>query len=135
MYHSRSAGSVKNAVGQALGNPDGIVRRVFTTQSLSMGIDCPNVRHVVHVHWEVPRTLEAYFQEVGCAERDGRPAAATLLYHSGHLRDTLCSTSVQEYCSNPTTECLRLKLMKYFSIDYDRTRSHGHCCSVCDLIV
>ncbi len=55
MFHSESAESVKRAVCEALGNPDGVVRRVFATQSLSMGIDCPNIWHVVH--WEVPRTM------------------------------------------------------------------------------
>ncbi len=130
MFHLESVKFVKRAVCEALGNADGVVRQVFATQSLSVGIDCPNIRHVVH--WEVPRTMEAYYQEVGRAGRDGAPAAATLLYHSGHLNDKSCSACVQDFCSNASGECLRFKLMTYFTIDYDTTKSQGHCCSVCN---
>ena len=69
MYHSNSASSVKKAVLQSLADPKGKVRRVFATQSLSMGINCQNLRCVYH--WGAPRTLEQYFQEVGRGGRDG----------------------------------------------------------------
>ena len=74
-----------------------------------MGIDWPNIRHVVH--WEVPRTLvEAYFQEIGHAGRDGPPAVATLLYHTRHMNDKFCSSPVQ---ANTNNNCLRMKIMDY----------------------
>ena len=41
MYHSQSPPSVKKAVSSSLSDPSGVIRRVFATQSLSMGIDCP----------------------------------------------------------------------------------------------
>lgn len=129
MYHSESAESVKRAVSESLADPNGIIRRIFATQSLSMGVDCPNIRQVIH--WQVPRTLEAYFQEVGRAGRDGAPAAAILLYSSGMLKDTFCSLSVQDFCTNPTNECLRGKVLKYFSISYDSENLDRNCCSVC----
>ena len=58
---------MKKAVLESLANPDGIVRRVFATQSLSMGINYQNFRCVYH--WGIPRSLEQYFQQV---EREGR---------------------------------------------------------------
>ena len=80
MYHSESAPSVKNAVSSSLSDPNGVVRRVFATQSLSMGIHCQNIREVIH--WGIPRTLEQYFQECGRAGRDNLPAKAMLLHTS-----------------------------------------------------
>ncbi len=129
MFHSESAESVKKAVCESLGDPNGIVRRVFATQSLSMGIDCPNIRHVVH--WEVPRTLETYYQEIGRSGRDGAPAVATLLYRTGHLNDRFCSLSVQDFSANTSNECLRAKLMNYL-VSVLMRKSRGHCCSVCN---
>jgi len=93
MYHSETAESVKRAVSESLADPNGIICRIFATQSLSMGVDCPNIRQMIQ--WQVPRTLEAYFQ-VGCAGRDGAPAAAILLYSSGMVKDTFSSLSVQD---------------------------------------
>ncbi len=56
----------------------GDTRVVCATNAFGMGIDKPDIRLVVH--FEVAGSLEAYVQEVGRAGRDGRPAAAVLLY-------------------------------------------------------
>ena len=129
MYHSESAESVKKAVSESLADPNGIIRRIFATQSPSMGKDCPNVRQVIH--WQVPRTLESYYQEVGRGGRDGAQAEATLLYSTGMLKDAFCTPSVVDFCTNPANECLRLKILRYFSITLNRDILGVNCCSVC----
>jgi ATP-dependent DNA helicase RecQ len=58
---------------------DGSLRVVCATNAFGMGIDRGDVEAVVH--FAIPGSVEAYYQEIGRAGRDGRPATATLLFH------------------------------------------------------
>ncbi|MCO4773421.1 MAG: RecQ family ATP-dependent DNA helicase [Deltaproteobacteria bacterium] len=59
----------------------GKVPIVVATNAFGMGIDKDDLRGVVH--YEIPKTLEAWYQEIGRAGRDGRPADIALLYKRG----------------------------------------------------
>ena len=62
---------------------DGSLRVVCATNAFGMGIDRPDVDAVVH--YAIPGSVEAYYQEIGRAGRDGRPATATLLWDYGDV--------------------------------------------------
>ena len=60
---------------------EGKVPVVVATNAFGMGIDKDDLRGVIH--YEIPKTVEAWYQEIGRAGRDGRPADITLLYKRG----------------------------------------------------
>ena len=57
---------------------------ISATNALGMGIDKSDLRYVVH--FDVPGSITAYYQEVGRAGRDGAPATGVLLYHEDDKR-------------------------------------------------
>ena len=105
---------------------EGVV--IVATVAFGMGIDKPNVRFVAHL--DLPKSVEAYYQETGRAGRDGLPANAWLTYGMADvvmLRRMLESSEADEmhkrgefrkleamlgYCE--TTECRRQVLLRYF---------------------
>ena len=88
MYTSCTDTEVKNKI-ISFAEANSSLRIVCTTIAFGMGIDCPNVRQVVHVGES--DDVESYIQETGRAGRDGVPAVATLLIksHVQHLNDDM----------------------------------------------
>jgi ATP-dependent DNA helicase RecQ len=80
-YHAGMRGAERDAVQERF--MDGALDVVVATTAFGMGIDKADVRWVFHS--EVSESLDAYYQEIGRAGRDGEPARAVLFYRSEDL--------------------------------------------------
>ncbi|MFO8237626.1 MAG: DNA helicase RecQ [Prochlorococcaceae cyanobacterium] len=80
-YHAGLSGEQRSAALQRFRNEAAVV--VVATIAFGMGIDKPDVRFVAHV--DLPKSLEAYYQETGRAGRDGLPAVAWMVHGPGDV--------------------------------------------------
>jgi ATP-dependent DNA helicase RecQ len=75
-YHAGLEPHIRAAAQSRFINEDGLI--IVATVAFGMGIDKPDVRFVAHLN--LPKSIEAYYQETGRAGRDGEPANAWMAY-------------------------------------------------------
>lgn len=130
MFTACTHPTVKESILCSVPDKEGTLRIIIATIAFGMGLDCPNIRRVIH--WGPSSDIEAYLQETGRAGRDGQAATATLYYTNvdlGQLEDE----SIKEYCRNKTT-CRREMLLKDFdNLTDSTTDTLCACCDICEL--
>ncbi|MDA7826615.1 DNA helicase RecQ [Rhodobacteraceae bacterium] len=139
-YHGGMDPDDRRHVEARFAKEDGLI--VVATVAFGMGVDKPDIRWVAHA--DLPKSIEAYYQEIGRAGRDGAPAETFTLYGAEDIR--LRRTQIDEGLApadrrmadhgrlnallglSEALECRRKTLLAYFG---ETTEACGKC-DLCD---
>ncbi|UTW46575.1 DNA helicase RecQ [bacterium SCSIO 12696] len=144
-YHAGLPSDMRAEHLQRFLREDAII--MVATIAFGMGIDKPDVRFVAHL--DLPKSMEAYYQETGRAGRDGEAADAWMIYG---LQDVVRLVQMMDSSTAPeqqkrierskldsllgwceVTECRRHSLLAYFGEHYQGPSGDGRCgnCDTC----
>lgn len=106
--------------------PGSKLRIVIATTAFGMGVDCPDIRQIIH--YGATNLLEEYVQETGRAGRDGLPSRAVLIYlkPGRHVGDEM-----KVYGANIISCRRELLFQQFLSYVQEDVKSLCLCCDIC----
>ena len=122
---------------RSLAMPDGLIRVVFATIVMGMGVNFSDINLVIH--YGAPQSLDDYFQESGRCGRSGENAKSVVYWKPSECpsRKEIKTTrdaelmAVRRYLEK-TSECRRKWLSAYFDPGHAHTsKEPTHCCDAC----
>ena len=139
IYHANTPDHNKEVILRSMEQESGVVRVVFATVALGMGVNLAGVNRTIH--YGAPSAIEDYYQELGRAGRSGAQAKSTIFWKpcEAPLRKNILSprdaelAAVRHYLEDSDT-CRRYQLLKYFDpslISLLNERDPLLCCDVC----
>ena len=130
MYTRAISDEMKKKIVESFMTEGGKLRLVIATSAFSMGVDCPDIRNIVH--FGPLSSVIQYIQESGRVGRNGDSAVALLLCGNPGKNSKSC---MKMYCTN-STECRRNILFKDFLFykPGEFSKAKCMCCDICEKV-